>query len=461
MGTAACLDKPSSHTREWDAGTLDRWLDRVWPLCSNAAAREPATVSRWERRGRVVLVLLLVAAFPLAEYRATRARGCDFTQFLAAGRYAVEHGARQPETPLTKYLPSADVPWALLAWLPLPIGMAVWYGIGCATWLGLLHTMRRILPAHSDAARDQAVLTAGLLTTPLALDGLCMGAFHVLMAWWMLAGLLRIGRGRDWSGGILLGLAIWVKLLPIVGVAYLVLKRRWKPALVALACPLVVDAAISFAVFHPQAAWEAHVAWWREEIVGSAGRQMGADENIDEDRLSNQSLPQVLRRTLTHLGVPSAAARERVAVADLSPGQLKLVYLVLLGLLASTVAATCWRPGRVTPPGRWAEESCLVVLATAWISPVLWAYHHVVAAPALAIVMGQGPRQARRAWLLAGLWLASMGLIGWDLARSAGAMLWMSLLVGAVLIRALHDPEPASAVCHCLTAAGSPSSQAT
>ena len=47
---------------------------------------------------------------------------------------------------------------------------------------------------------------------PLVVDGLCLGSFHVLMLWPTLSGVHRACRGQTWSGGILLGLAVWLKL---------------------------------------------------------------------------------------------------------------------------------------------------------------------------------------------------------------------------------------------------------
>ena len=79
------------------------------------------------------------------------------------------------------------------------------------------------------------MLLAGLLMTPLAVDGLCLGSFHLLMVWLMVAGLCRGLRGQSWSGGILLGFAAWLKLLPLLGVEYLLVRRRWVAACIAWA----------------------------------------------------------------------------------------------------------------------------------------------------------------------------------------------------------------------------------
>ena len=61
-------------------------------------------------------------------------------------------------------------------------------------------------------AKRHATLAAGLLAMPLVLDGMALGSFHVLMVWLMILGLDRACRGKEWTGGILLGTAAWPKL---------------------------------------------------------------------------------------------------------------------------------------------------------------------------------------------------------------------------------------------------------
>ncbi len=186
--------------------------------------------SIWVPLGWTLFVVGLVAAMPISIYRAVNdTGGTDFPEFYAAGRYVLEHREVWPTEFLKYYWPSLDVAWAGLAWLPLLAAAALWYVFNVATWLGLLGAIHRyLLDGVAEPYRRHAVLSAGLLMTPLVLDHLCLGAFHLLMVWLMVWGLGRIARGRDWSGGALLGLAIWVKLLPLLGVGYLVLKRRWR-----------------------------------------------------------------------------------------------------------------------------------------------------------------------------------------------------------------------------------------
>jgi len=395
---------------------------------------EGGTAALLERLGCGLFLVLLLIGFPIAVGRVVQNGGSDFPDFYAAGKYVWEHGARIPDSNLGRYLPSVDIPWVVATWLPLPLAASIWYLLGCFSWFGLLHAIGRHLLADADQReRRRATLLAGLLAVPLAVDGLCVGAFHVLMVWLMLAGLGRVSRGRSLSGGMLLGLAVWVKLLPALGVAYLLLKRKWLPAAVAVACALAIDIGLSLMAFGPQTAWQEHVNWWNTAAVGSVNRQLTIWGPTDEDRLSNQSVAVALRRLLTRLGDGGNGPPVQVAVADLSRGQVKAVYAAAMALLALGVGWVCRRPARSLSRGQWATEIALIVLATLWFSPVVWSYHPTAATPALALIFSRRLHHRRLSWTVGLLWLLGMVLLGWPAARACADLLWVSLLVGAAL----------------------------
>src|SRR5271157_2642268 len=94
----------------------------------------------WERLGQLVMFALLIIGLPMAYQRAID-RGPDLAGFCDAARYILDHGTRDPHSSLSRYWPSADVPWILFALLPISVTAVSWYGIGCATWIGLLRTI--------------------------------------------------------------------------------------------------------------------------------------------------------------------------------------------------------------------------------------------------------------------------------------------------------------------------------
>ena len=240
------------------------------------------------------------------------------------------------------------------------------------------------------------------------------------MVWWMVAGLGRVSRRRPWSGGLMLGLAVWIKLLPLIGVGYLLLKRKWLPAVLALATAVVVDLALSLAAFGPQQAWQLHRQWLQSEAHGEQNRMLTDARPLDEDRLNNQLMTIVMRRLLTDMGHGTAADRAEAArrgeqvrpgevgsvdfggfrpnvtIAYLTPSQLRFAYLAAMLLLALGIVIYCRRPDCKLSPKRWSAEIALVVLATLWFSPLVWSYHITAALPALAVIFALAP--SIRAW---------------------------------------------------------------
>ena len=277
-------------------------------------------------------------------------------------------------------------------------------------------------------------LAAGLLVMPVAILHFCLGAFHVLMLWWMVAGLGRISQGRARSGAVLLGLAIWVKLLPLLGAVYLLGKRRWQAALAAILVALAMDAGLSVAAFGPRAAWHEHERWWRQQASDTTRRVLASPTALPEHRFKNQSPAAVLRRTLTPLVADPRKKPDRVTLIPLSTSQAAAVYYAVVGLLGVGIAAVARRPAQQTSSGPWGTEIALVALATMWFSPVVWSYHNTAVLPAMAVMLGRGPRHRGLVGALVALWLLAMASFGSSLARGLGAMLWMSLALGGALV---------------------------
>jgi hypothetical protein len=407
----------------------------------------PATTYRWERGGRALLLLLLLIGLPIAVYRATHEGCCDLRGFRAAGAYVLAHGARNPESVLSRYWPSTDVPWLIVACMPMSLAASLWYVVSALGWLGLLGTISRHAWSNADPVlHRQATLIAGLLVTPLVVDGMCLGSFHTFMIWFMFAGLSRALGGEEVSGGALLGVAAWLKLLPFLGVLFLLLHRKVKAASVAVLVALALDVVLSVGAYGVRGACNEHVRWWHRDAAGTTHRQLTSIASVDEDRLTNQSVAVTLRRLLSSLGSNPGSARERVILLHLTGGQLKAVYTVVTAVMLLVLIILCRPDGRWPLWGEVPAIVAMIVLATLWFSPVVWSYHFAAATPALAILVDRCHHRQRLLALLIVGWLAPLGLLVFPLARAAGILLWISLALGAALVwlprRAVAQPAP-------------------
>lgn len=412
---------------------LNWLLDRTWPAQSHARLA-PGELAWWEPWGRVLFFGMFIAGLPIALNRAIQGGGTDFPDFYDSARYLLDHGCRHPHSEMLRYLPSADVPWVLLAILPLPVAAVVWYVVGCWSWMRLLDaTSFYLLGGRTASTRRRVPLLVGLMVMPLAIDGLCLGSFHIIMVWLMVSGLGRVAQGQTWRGGLTLGLAVWVKLLPGLGVGYLLLKRKWQSAAIAVATVMVIDVVLSLVAYGPRAAWNEHVTWYQNEGVGATNRQLDHAEVVDEDRETNQSIAIILRRVLTNFGMEPGKARNYVAFGTLNAQQLRLAYRMVVGLLGLAVLFYCRRPGDELSSEQWSTEITLMLLGTMWFSPVVWSYHPTSIVPALALVFSRYDSHRRAAIAAAVIWLLAMAMFAWPVGRVLGHAMLASLAVGGIV----------------------------
>jgi hypothetical protein len=394
------------------------------------------TTSRQALFERLLIAALAVAfmtTLPVFLYRAINdTGGTDFPEFHDAGRYVLDHAARQPDSILHRYLPSVDVAWALFGWLPLPAAATIYYVFSFLTWAGLLNAIGRyLLPATPVQDRRIVLLAAALLALVFTIDHLLLGAFHLLMLWLMVAGLGRVMRGQGATGSVLLGLAVWLKLLPLLGVGYLLVRRKRLAALASVGVALLLNMTISLAAYGPQAAWSAHVRWWHTRAVGDLNTILTAEKFTAQQRDRNQSTAAVLRRLLRPTPpVPPEVELPQVSVANLTPRQLKVAYYGTAAILVGALLWTWRRSAAAAKPPQIAAEIALAALATMWFSPIVFSYHPTAALPALAVILGSRWERSRLKILTLAVWLLATALLAFPHARAAGEVLWASLLLG-------------------------------
>jgi hypothetical protein len=86
---------------------------------------------------------ILLVGLPIALNRDLTKGKMDFRGFYEAGRNVLDHGQRLENTTFHYYLPSLDVAFVAIAWLPLPIAGGLWYFLDCCSWIGLLQSANR------------------------------------------------------------------------------------------------------------------------------------------------------------------------------------------------------------------------------------------------------------------------------------------------------------------------------
>jgi alpha-1,2-mannosyltransferase len=238
---------------------------------------------------------------------------------------------------------------------------------------------------------------------------------------------------RRWKGAAV-GIAAGIKLVPLLFIAYLLLTRRFRAAVVACLSFLATVVIGFVALPHPSVAWWLRGNFWQAGRTGFVGDQQ------------NQSL----RGLLTRLA------------GSVSAGQLPWLCLgVVVAVIGLAAAVVLWNCGRQWGPFAGFMACALTALL---VSPISWDHHWVWIAPGVVLLIDAGVRVGRCAagagarprrglagipWLSQAWWLGLAGLVlvaygGWpDFWWSHAGLLQGGLINYAPAAVFAHGDNPA------------------
>ena len=299
------------------------------------------------------------------------------------------------------------------------------------TWLALLQAAVVGVVVLAYRAIGSPTRTEGTIAVALVLaarpldDALVQGQVGIIVAFLVTAALFANSRRRSAAAGSALGLAIALKVTPLLLVAYLAWKRAWRTLAFAGAGLLVLVALTLMAGWLPR--WDAYFRLLRS--VG-AGTPFGSNQSIDGF---------LLRLVLPAQDNPFQHP----------PGWITGLSLALRVGIVGLVAALVLRlRSRLTEP-LWLEVS-IVLLALPMLQPFAWVHHWVIALLAIPV----GCRLVARSQLAP---VAIAGLVAAVLFGELAAVIpdqpeilvstWLFSMLLAILCLGLgaRDPDPKGA----------------
>jgi alpha-1,2-mannosyltransferase len=315
------------------------------------------------------------------------------------------------------YPPLAAIAFAPLTLLPLPVASAA---ITLTTLVLLIASTVIVLtrldvwPSSNGAPGPAWVRRCWLAAAIVALavihlepiqSNFAFGQINVVLMTLVIADCLP--RKTPWPRGMLLGLAIALKLTPAVFVLYLLLRRDGR-ALLTTAVSAVVATLAGFAC-----AWRDSVEYWTETVRNT-------------DRIGHATLN-------TNQNIAGALAR-------LGLGEGVRFVLWTLASLA-VLAVTVWAARRLLRIGEPVLALICVAMFGLAVSPVSWSHHWVWALPTVLVTAVVAYR--RRHLALAAVALAGVALMVWTPIplmpkhHETAASLWRQLAGGSYLWWAL------------------------
>jgi hypothetical protein len=319
--------------------------------------------------------------------------------------------------PGCKFWPGAAYPYPpLLAVLMLPLGalpfdaaVHVWMLFNLALWAvdtALLVYWLRVLLSEGTAGavgdglswrrrmanvmRGQAdgptmaaigVVAVSVLAWPL-LQGLLMGQVHVLLLFLLLCIPLCVRRNRPSLAGTLLALAIMIKVLPLLLLAYYLARGRWRLVLSAVAVSLFLLGATWLVVgaptlFHAQA------------IFGSGYHFASSPDNL--------ALAQA------PVWLAAALGSHTAMLAD----GLGRGLIALIGILFAGGLVVVWHMARAAGDPRRLQNDTAAetteLLGYGWaicamllLSPLVWLHYYTLLLLPFVVCVGYVLRERRR-----------------------------------------------------------------
>jgi alpha-1,2-mannosyltransferase len=402
---------------------------RRWPPAGSvrAAVRPPLTALRLGWRG---FQLLSLAGFGYAAwqllghtpyrididvYRMGGRAWLDGQPLYADGATFFTLGGI--DLPFT-YPPLSAVLFAPFAWLPLPVASALMTAITLTLLVVatvIVLTRLDVWAGDSDITSESAWLRrtwVALAVVALAVSHLeplranfDFGQVNVVLMTLVIADC--VPRRTPWPRGLLLGLAIALKLTPAVFLVYFVLRRDWRAALTSL-LTLVAATVLGYAL-----AWRDSLEYWTSTLR-------------DTDRIGNSTLN-------TNQNIAALLAREEYS------GTVHFVLWTTACFAA--LGLTVWAGRRVLNAGEPVLALICVALFGLMVSPVSWSHHWVWTLPTLLVLTVLAYR--RRSAALAAVAAAGVALLVWtpiDLLpehQEAAASWWRQLLGGSYVWWAL------------------------
>jgi alpha-1,2-mannosyltransferase len=273
------------------------------------------------------------------------------------------------------------VPLALLARLSLYLARGVWLvaNVGLLWWT--MKAMARLILATplyirshpgSSSLLSPEILIPLLLCSRFVLSNFDHLQVNIIIFALTVAGIAWQATGREVRGGIAIGTAAALKVMPVLFVAYFVYRRRPRVALAAIGSGAVLS--LLPALVYGPGRFVEYIGEWRAAV--GAGWGVGK---------MNQSTFAMVDRFVGH-GIGPLNAR---AISKLPESGHPATSIVYAALICAIVGLMLWRfRGPLTPasPAAMAEYGA-VLIASAVLGPVTWkAYLVVLLFPCMLLV---------------------------------------------------------------------------
>jgi hypothetical protein len=281
----------------------------------------------------------------------------------AAYRLEARQIIHRPNEPNTYAYPPAMAMLAVpLAQLPFRWSLGGWYlanvaatvaAVTCAWGLTGGPPLNRLVRPWSRVYWLGLLLASRFLVAPLENQ-----QFDVVITAFLYAGCLALWRGRDTLAGLSLGTAAAMKCTPLLFAPYLLLRGKWRSAVLMLFMVVAFNRLPDF--LWPRADGGSYLGDWVGTFLIKVAKT--APGVWDSDLILNQSLSGLVNR-LVQSGLPLSTGQLPSALASLPATTIAAIRLLTYGLSSALIAATTWTFGA---PGKKDSVRSFTDATVAW-----------------------------------------------------------------------------------------------
>ena len=426
-------------------------------------------------RLRLICLLLLLAWLGVCTFtgadRATSADPLpDFEYFYRGGYWLLHHGAVDPgydilpdgrlapRGTLEWYLPFVPRMMTLLAWLPPRIAGGTWFALNILATLAILRMVARHLTDEDPRNWPVTQLVPFFLLSVFWHWEFRLNQVNNLTLLLLLGSFVCWRQRRNVVAGVWLGLAVLIKVTPLLLVLWFVMKRQFRTAAVAMLTVIVAGPVADAIAFGPAVAASRYQDWFRRAV--SDGSHRGLILTQTEMDWRNQGMGAVLSRwlhatdySLHYDNDPRLAGADEPAVMNVADLPASTVASITTGVQILSLIGLLWlvrRPAAQLGAWQLRLEWALFLMAMLWFMPVMRGYHLIWLLPALSVIAAAARKIGRRRpWSKLAL-ACAIGLIvvqfslRWEWPQAAGMLLltvaMVALPVLILLVRLARNP---------------------
>jgi hypothetical protein len=272
----------------------------------------------------------------------------DFPVYYAAGQSLLKGRTDlyAPDFALGRVMDYRYLPFFLMVFTPLwlipySVSAYIWYLLSVIEIIGSVIIIFRIFPGLASSKKSWLLIA--LATLQYFVIAVHYGNAHLLAAFLLFASLYLFQRGREVIAGLMMALAITIKLTPVLLMPYFVLKRRWGMLASVSVLLMVINFIPSF-YFGVNGNINLIESWYKHVI--------SSQEFHEDNGPINLSLKGEIRRYLSPVDysqrVDGDTQYPAINFASLARGDLFWVWMIACVVLLVAALVLIWLEGSGT-----------------------------------------------------------------------------------------------------------------